>query len=109
MRVRPPDAPALYDAPTIAAVKALYAGTANASQQKLALEWILMDVCGVRNEQFVAGQPDVTSFLMGRRNVGLQIVRLTQLRPGRVDPRGPPPPMPGEQPAETTETESQTG
>ncbi len=70
--------PAKYDAPGVTgAIKALNAGNANEGQQKLALMWILNDVCGIRDLSFrpgVDGERD-TAFAEGKRFVGLQIAK----------------------------------
>jgi hypothetical protein len=78
---REPHHPAPYETADIYAIQALARGEANKGQQLRALEWILDDVCGIRREQFHPESERVTDYLLGRRNVGLQIARLMQLRP----------------------------
>jgi hypothetical protein len=70
---------ATYDEAEIAAVKAVAAGNASAGQQKLALDWIVNKAARTYDEPFLPGQHDVTLNLLGRRSVGLQIVKLVNL------------------------------
>lgn len=88
-----------------AALKALNAGVAVAAQQQLALNWVLFDLCKIRDELFVprSGGVDgrrVTDYLLGRRSVGLQIARAFVASSKPPSPRGPPPAMPAAKPAE---------
>lgn len=71
-----PFAPAAYGDEDIAAVKALSKGNASPGQQIAALKWIVEGAAGTFQETLVPGQPDVSNYLAGRRNVGLQIVKL---------------------------------
>lgn len=74
-----PFAPAPYGDNEVAAIKAMAEGTANPGQQRLAMNWIITGPCMVYNETFVPGQPDVSDNLAGRRNAGLQIVKLINM------------------------------
>lgn len=74
-----PFKPALYDVATVEAMKAVAAGNASEGQQKRALAWIINSAAMTYDETMVPGMPDVASYLQGRRNVGLQIVKLVNL------------------------------
>lgn len=50
-------------------------------QVKRALDWIIHIACGTYDEPFAPGQPDVKDYLMGRRSVGLSIVKLMKIKP----------------------------
>ena len=51
------------------------------SDVKRALDWIIIKAAGTYDEPFVPGQPDVTNYRLGRRSVGLAIVKLMKLKP----------------------------
>lgn len=84
-----PFAPASYDNSIISAVQALARGNASEDQQKRALEWIITGAAMTYQETFVPGEPDVSDYLAGRRNVGLQIVKLIHLKPSQVQKETP--------------------
>ena len=66
----------VYAAPSLTEARALHAldqGTATQEQQKLALRWIFKGACGAGHEDLSPGQPDVTSYLSGRKSVMYQI------------------------------------
>jgi hypothetical protein len=67
--------PAHYELADLTAVKALAAGTADSEQQKRALDWILIHVCGTYEMTYRPESDRDTSFAEGRRFVGLQIVK----------------------------------
>lgn len=70
-----PEANAYVSDEVIAALKALETGAATDNQQKVALAWIVGDVCGhLSDAPFIADNSRLTDFLLGRRNVGWQIV-----------------------------------
>ena len=75
-----PFAPASYGPEHIAAIKALAHGNASPGQQQLALQWIIEGAAMTYQETMVPGQPDLSDYLAGRRNVGLQIVKLVNLK-----------------------------
>jgi hypothetical protein len=81
-----PVAPARYDEEDVAALKAVAAGNASAGQQKRALSWIVHRAAMTYDEMFVQGQADTTNFLTGRRNVGLQIMKLVNVPVGDLIP-----------------------
>lgn len=77
--VHQPWFPAPYDpdgADTMA-IKAVASGTANAGQQKRALDWIINAVCATYDLSFRPGESGdrETAFAEGKRHVGLQIVK----------------------------------
>lgn len=71
-----PQGPARYSRLDAYAIKAVAKGTATEAQQQRALNWIIHAAAMTYDETFVAGQGDVSIYLQGRRNVGLQIVKL---------------------------------
>lgn len=79
----------IHDFPVIpkdvaAAIKALSSGKANEGQQIRALEWILVDACGIRNLSYQPGDTAATAFAEGRRFAGLLIAGAVQAKPARV-------------------------
>lgn len=80
----PPWGPAIWDDDDAKALKALQAGNANDIQQRRALNWIINKVCMTYDEPFVPESERTTNFLLGRRNVGLQIVKLLNLKLGAL-------------------------
>lgn len=83
-----PFAPASYGPEEIAAVKAVAKGNASPGQQQLALRWIIEGAAMTYQETMVPGQPDVSNYLAGRRNVGLQIVKLINLKADQLKKEG---------------------
>lgn len=75
-----PHGPAAYEIEDVDAVKAVAAGNASPAQQKRAMDWIIQRAAMTYDETFVAGSADVTAFLAGRRSVGLQIVKLINVK-----------------------------
>lgn len=73
--------PASYNLKDIRAVQAVGAGTASATEQKRALDWIVNKAAQTYDEPFVSGQDDVRCYVLGRRSVGLAIVKLLRLKP----------------------------
>lgn len=63
------------------AIKALASGTANDAQQKLAVDYIINDLCNTYDLSYRPGQDGdrQTTFAEGRRFVGLQLVKLINL------------------------------
>jgi hypothetical protein len=60
------------------AIKALAAGTANAGQQKIAIDWILR-AAGTYDVTFQPDSERATSYAEGKRAVGLQVVKLINI------------------------------
>lgn len=76
--------PAKYEAADATAIQALYTGTASGEQQKRALTWIINSACATYDMSFRPG-PDgerETNFAEGRRSVGLQFVKLCNIKIG---------------------------
>jgi hypothetical protein len=76
--------PAQYDKRVAYAIKALQAGNANDVQQKEALRWIVWNACGTYDEQMYAGGDEgrrATDYALGKRHVGLEIVKMINLDP----------------------------
>jgi len=73
--------PPPYAMDDIRAVQAVAAGTASATEQKRALDWIVNAAAQTYDEPFVPGQDDVRAYLLGRRSVGLAIVKIIKLKP----------------------------
>ena len=73
---RIPNGPAAYSRYDALAIKAVAKGNASEAQQRRAMQWIVQSAAMTYDETFVAGQPDVSANLQGRRYVGLQIVKL---------------------------------
>jgi hypothetical protein len=57
------------------AIKALNAGNANESQQRMALRWIIEMAAGTYDQPYRPGAPDETAFACGRMFVGQQVVK----------------------------------
>lgn len=51
---------------------------------KRALDWIIHRAAQTYDDPFTPGQPDVAQYVMGRRSVGLQIVKLMRLKPAAI-------------------------
>lgn len=64
--------PATTNVQHVAAIKALAAGKATEEQQRIALHFLLVDVCGVDDEPFCPGEDGrrSTDFALGKRRVG---------------------------------------
>ncbi len=58
-----------------AALAALALGQASAAQQRIALRWILVDLCGVTRSPYTAGDPNHTLFLAGAHFAGVSIAQ----------------------------------
>ncbi len=80
---REPWKPAAYETADAYALKALRDGEATPEQQVRALDWIVMTACETYNMSYRPGGPDGdrdTAFAEGKRFVGLQIVKMLNLR-----------------------------
>jgi hypothetical protein len=107
----PPWAPVIIpiNDPRLGAIKALASGTATPGQQQLAWESILFDFCGIRD---LSWRPDegggarATDFAEGRRFVGLQLVKNSQLHvvQSKIRGEGPDAYPVGPEPAEHKST-----
>ena len=76
--------PPLYEQLDVRAIQALAKGTAGEHEQRRALEWIIHRACLTYDEPFRPGEPDRQSYLLGRRSVGLAIVKLLSLKPENI-------------------------
>lgn len=75
--------PAAWDLPDASALQALAKGEASPEQQQRALNWIIYNACGTYEVDY---RPDSRehAFVSGKRNVGLQIVKLIKVRLGAL-------------------------
>ena len=71
--------PREWDLPDAHALQALGRGEASKEQQLRALRWIVEGAAGTYEETFVPREGDTSSYLQGRRSVGLQIVKLLKV------------------------------
>lgn len=71
--------PAEWEPPDAHCLQALQRGEADAQQQRRALDVIVHKLAGTYDEQFVPRESDTSAYLMGRRSVGLQIVKLLKV------------------------------
>lgn len=91
--------PPLYDKPDAVAIQALarYAQAAvvppqpgeelippSPEQVKRALDWVIHTASATYDEPFLPGQEDVRNYMLGRRSVGLAIVKLMKINISKV-------------------------
>ena len=69
-------APAEFTLPEAYAIQALEAGIATEEQQRLAIQFIVNNLCGTYDQQYMTDSQRDTDFALGKRHVGLQLVRL---------------------------------
>lgn len=55
------------------------------SEAKRALDWIINVAAGTYEEPFLEGKADATNYLLGRRSVGLAIIKLMKVKPEILD------------------------
>jgi hypothetical protein len=70
--------PAPYSNAEAYAIKAVASGTANAGQQKIAIDWIIR-MAGTYDVTFQPDSERITAYAEGKRAVGLQIVKLINI------------------------------
>lgn len=75
--------------PEVIALQRVYAGTADAYQQRLALRTITNKLCRTHDVLFIPGKPDETAFLSGRAFVGMQILRHLRIAVGKMTDEEP--------------------
>ena len=75
-RWHPPE----YDIKDIRAIQAIAQGTASETEQKHALDWIINTASATYDEPFRPGEHDVTDYMLGRRSVGLAVVKMIKLK-----------------------------
>lgn len=78
-----PHMPSKYSKRELYAMQALEKGEATPDQQKLALNWIV-NCAGTYDQSYRPDSPDQTIFAEGKRNVGLQIIKVLKLNPGKL-------------------------
>ena len=67
----------------IRAVQAVWSGTANEAQQKLALTYIVDDLCGRSSNQYYPSERD-TTFALGKKFVGDHIAGAINAKLGKI-------------------------
>ena len=73
----PPD----YKKEHIRAIQALAQGKATEQDQRTALDWIINNAAATYDEPFRPNSQDTVNYMLGRRSVGLAIVKLMKLKP----------------------------
>ena len=73
--------PPTYEKADIRALQALARGDAGEVEQKRALDWLINIAAATYDEPFRPGQQDAVNYMLGRRSVGLAIVKLLKLKP----------------------------
>ena len=76
--------PARYDVTDIYALQAVFHGTADAAQQRRALDWIINTAAETYELSFRsddAGGDRESAFAEGKRHVGMQIVKMINMPP----------------------------
>lgn len=73
--------PPTYEVADIRAVQAVAQGVASETEQKRALDWIINTASATYDEPFRPGEQDAVNYMLGRRSVGLAIVKLLKLKP----------------------------
>lgn len=71
------------------AIKALQAGTADAAQQRRALDWILKKACALPEWAYVPGDEHGTHVHLGRQFAGHMIMKLLQMNMATAQRREP--------------------
>lgn len=82
--------PPLYEPVDIRAIQALAKGDASEDEQKRALDWIINNAAATYDEPFRPGETDVMAYMLGRRSVGLAIVKMVKLKVGLFIKDDPP-------------------
>lgn len=78
--------PQPVSAEDLAALRAVYHGTATEHQQRRCLDFVIKDLCGVGRLAFVPG-PDgsrATDLALGKQQVGLELVNLISAKTQRA-------------------------
>lgn len=81
--------PAPFDPADAAAFQALQRGNATADQQKRALDWLVKKACRTYDLSYrpgADGERD-TNFAEGQRSIGLQVVKLLNIKIGILNER----------------------
>lgn len=53
----------------------------SADDCKVFMDWLLIDAAATYADPFRPGQKDVSDYMLGRRSVGLAVIKLSQLKP----------------------------
>lgn len=85
---RKPWHPATWDMSDARALQALAKGEAGPIEQKRALDWIVVHAAQTYDNPFDPDSARVTDYVLGRRAVGLEIVKLLKLKLGLIEERG---------------------
>lgn len=108
----PPNKPAAFEPADASALQALADGTANETQQKRALTWIINNASAAHGEHFYENDR-LEAFALGRAYVGQQILGLLKINLTRFNPAPEPPrtperqaPEPSPQPSNPTKDEN---
>ncbi len=76
--------PTKYEDSHVAAIQALMRGNATEGQQQLALKFIIEDVCSTYDEPYRPDSERDTTFALGKRHAGMEIVKLTKVKMGKL-------------------------
>ena len=76
--------PPEYEKEDVRAIQALAEGTATEQDQRTALNWIINVAASTYDEPFRPGIPDAVNYMLGRRSVGLAIIKLMKLKSERI-------------------------
>lgn len=68
----------------VSALQALSSGTANSEQQKLALQYIINNICLTYDMPYRPESTRDTDFLLGRMYTGQQIVKLLKINLNKI-------------------------
>lgn len=77
--------PPPYSKEDIRAIQAVAQGNASEAEQMRALDWIINTAAATYDEPFRPGHPDVRDYMLGRRSVGLAVVKLMKLKPEIIE------------------------
>lgn len=73
--------PPEYEKEDVRAIQAVAQGNASEDEQRRALDWIINSAASTYDEPFRPGSQDAVNYMLGRRSVGLAIVKLIRLKP----------------------------
>ena len=73
------DFPANWEVADASAMQALANGTASKEQQQRALNWVIYSATGTYDSDY-RPDPREHAFVSGKRNVGLQIIKLISIK-----------------------------
>lgn len=77
--------PPQYSVEDIRAAQAVADGTASETDQKRFLKWVIEVAAATYDEPFRPNTQDTIAYMLGRRSVGLAIVKLLKLKPGALE------------------------